>query len=623
MPVTMPRTFTVVPLQAALAPSFWMLVIVVMPVSAGGHGCGRSAHDRAAVLRCPRLRAAEVDLVVVGVLRAAALRMKRRRRSPAGTQPRALAVGARARSVWPTASIDHVRGVAQLDAARVRDARHVDACRACARERAGGELTNRNDLPAGATCRRARSPARSRVPALLVPHDLPAADVVCARSRRCGSGSSRRCRRRVRGRRPARGRSWSPRARRAPRWRRWPADGGRDRDKTRFHDFGVLSARDPTRRPQTYRGPGRTGDTSVTDAARLPRAVLACPLADLIAGLDPHPSVARVQPCVPSRSVRSTVGTAASSASSVDRRRVAVGVLLADLDRGDPRSQASSSAGRPGSALPWWATLRTSTGSSGERRGDAALGVGGQQHRERAGLQPRHHRVVVRVAARPPAGGAAAATGPRTAARRARAPPPRRAWTRVPARRAGVARASRQPAGAAVDHEPRRVRARSPAAPRPRGRPRRGSGSARRAGRSRPRSSRSGSGRPHAGVDEHRRRAALHQRRVALAHVEERHDDLAGARASARRPATTPRHRARPRRPPGRGAAATTAAGRARPRDAQRRSASRERHAPSSAAHAATITTGSACHLDGRERRRDGVVRDPAGRRRAAAPPGP
>ena len=40
MPVTMPRIFTVVPLQAALAPSVWMLVIGTMPSAPAAHGCG-------------------------------------------------------------------------------------------------------------------------------------------------------------------------------------------------------------------------------------------------------------------------------------------------------------------------------------------------------------------------------------------------------------------------------------------------------------------------------------------------------------------------------------------------------------------------------------------------------
>ena len=40
MPVTMPRTFTVVPLQAELAPSVWMLVIGTMPSRPAAHGAG-------------------------------------------------------------------------------------------------------------------------------------------------------------------------------------------------------------------------------------------------------------------------------------------------------------------------------------------------------------------------------------------------------------------------------------------------------------------------------------------------------------------------------------------------------------------------------------------------------
>src|SRR6478736_9237611 len=38
MPVTMPRTFTVAPLHAALAPRVWMLVIGVVPSGPGSHG---------------------------------------------------------------------------------------------------------------------------------------------------------------------------------------------------------------------------------------------------------------------------------------------------------------------------------------------------------------------------------------------------------------------------------------------------------------------------------------------------------------------------------------------------------------------------------------------------------
>ena len=59
------------------------------------------------------------------------------------------------------------------------------------------------------------------------------------------------------------------------------------------------------------------------------------------------------------------------------RRRVAVGVVRADLDRGEPRPQALEDAPRPGSALPWWETFSTSTGSRSRfaRTSDSASAV--------------------------------------------------------------------------------------------------------------------------------------------------------------------------------------------------------------------------------------------------------
>ena len=50
MPVTMPRTLTVVPLHAALAPSVWMLVIATKPFASAWQGCGPTAPEHVHIL---------------------------------------------------------------------------------------------------------------------------------------------------------------------------------------------------------------------------------------------------------------------------------------------------------------------------------------------------------------------------------------------------------------------------------------------------------------------------------------------------------------------------------------------------------------------------------------------
>ena len=162
---------------------------------------------------------------------------------------------------------------------------------------------------------------------------------------------------------------------------------------------------------------------------------------------------------------------------------MAVGVLLArPRSRRSAACRRSSSAGRPGSALPWWATLSTSTGSSGS-----------------GAVTPLSASAASSIENRPASSRATSALSfglplarqPGGAGRRPQDLEPQAAEREHLARgghvRLGVC-ASRalhrgRPAGAAVDHEPRLRTPRSPAAPRPRGRPRRGSGSARRAGR--------------------------------------------------------------------------------------------------------------------------------------------
>ena len=185
----------------------------------------------------------------------------------------------------------------------------------------------------------------------------------------------------------------------------------------------------------------------------------------------------------------------------------------------------ASSAGRPGSSLPWWATLRTSTGGSCERAGDVRLGVGGEEHVEAPDARDRHDRAVVRVALGAPAG------------RRPRRPQQPQAdaaqlellvLVRGHHVRAQPSLGRRVPAGAAVEDQPRVVlagdRHRHPlvvelGVGEDEGVEALHAGLSQ-AGEDRP------AGRP--GVEQDRRAAVLQQRRVALADVEEGDDEVAG-----------------------------------------------------------------------------------------------
>ena len=171
---------------------------------------------------------------------------------------------------------------------------------------------------------------------------------------------------------------------------------------------------------------------------------------------------------------------AASSARTVAGGRVAVDVVAPDLDRRQPRTQPLAAArAAPGSALPWWETLRTSTGprSSPARTSDSASAVSSVRTPPASasatiarwlGSAPG----VGRRRARRPATARAARWRRRAAPRRRARPPSARA------RRAACA-AIRSAAGIAdavapVEDETDRQRAAAPPPRRRRGRPARG-----------------------------------------------------------------------------------------------------------------------------------------------------
>ena len=152
---------------------------------------------------------------------------------------------------------------------------------------------------------------------------------------------------------------------------------------------------------------------------------------------------------------RGRCGTTCGTAARAPRGSAASGGRR--CCRGRPRCAANagrvraSSAGRPGSSLPWWATLRTSTGGSCERAGDVGLGVGGEQHVEarRRWRSPRRRGRWGRPRGASRAG-AAAATAAGGGCRRARAAGPACAAT------AGVRRGSAALASACSSRRRRR-----------------------------------------------------------------------------------------------------------------------------------------------------------------------
>ena len=294
---------------------------------------------------------------------------------------------------------------------------------------------------------------------------------------------------------------------------------------------------------------------------------------------------------------------------------------------GRPRSRRSadaagaSSAGSPGSALPWWATFSASTRREVERpvTSDSASAVRSSEN------APTSARATTARSFGSPAAAPCGGGGHRT---RRRMPPsattsPARGTTRArrrPPRGCGSARwTARRPAGPAVDHEPRSVapRARASAAPSwsawawvstsasSRLTPRLGS-----------RARIGPSGRP--GVHQHRgrRRAASASRRPGRCPGTRRR---ARPRAGGGRPAAArarPRRRPRPRARPRpaaairRGAAAARAPPR-RPRAGRSRQRRRGHARAASAAAAASAPSGAAAAGDRGERQRGRGVRDP------------
>ena len=280
---------------------------------------------------------------------------------------------------------------------------------------------------------------------------------------------------RRRGRQPGRSRPRSPRARPVLRRRQRRAPPTRAR-RDGISRVGVLSEGNPKDSAQPYRCTGRMGDGLVTRPAWR-RATSACPRTDIVVNDSPTSGRARrAARTVPSRSVRTTRRHGACSAAQRRRRRVAVRVALADLDRRDPRPEPRAAApaapgrrcrgGRPSARRPARARAAPAPWLS-------ASAVSSTESAVR--LQAGDERVVVRVPGRAPA---------RRARRRPQhleAQAPERDHLARRRARGCAARATRacrctgdgQP-GAAVDHQPRRVARGSRPRRRPRGRSRRG-----------------------------------------------------------------------------------------------------------------------------------------------------
>ena len=240
---------------------------------------------------------------------------------------------------------------------------------------------------------------------------------------------------------------------------------------------------------------------------------------------------------------------------------MAEAVVRADLDQRDLRPQARSSAGRPGSALPWCATFMHVDVRQRKRAGHLAFRVGREEHVEAAvgGGHDRGAQVRVdpggRSRARPrtaPAG--AGRARPATAGPRARLAPAHPRARASDTMRRWSAPSSRQPA---VQQQADRRTTRAPRRARPDGPPAHGSTPRRRASHTAVAQLAREARARRAPVHEHRRAVGrLQQRRVALPHVQEGDGEL------ARRSAARARARA-PRRP--RIAAPARAAKQARP----------------------------------------------------------
>ena len=143
------------------------------------------------------------------------------------------------------------------------------------------------------------------------------------------------------------------------------------------------------------------------------------------------------------------------------RRRVSVGVVGADRDhRRAPARLAPASPPRPGSSLPWWATLSTSTGPGSTGAGSASASPV-EQHPEPAPARQDDQREQVRVdgpgrgrARRAAAARARRGAGARSAARPGE-PPGRDAGGPRRAPRRGAAREQQSADGDRLEHRRR------------------------------------------------------------------------------------------------------------------------------------------------------------------------
>ena len=229
--------------------------------------------------------------------------------------------------------------------------------------------------------------------------------------------------------------------------------------RRRFHGGGVLSEESEDG-AEPYRRSGRRGDGSVT--RRRTRCAGRCasgrrrghPLARATPGRRGRAGA----PCRRGRCARPSGRPAQRGQRR--RRRVAVGVVAADLDRGDPRVQPRRAApagpdrrcrgGRPSARRPARARAAPSTSLS-------ASAVSSSENAPPPARVTSALSFGLPVGARPVR--AAAATAPEAqAAERDRLARRGRVRVRSRGRAASSALHGRRPAGAAVDHEPRHGR---------------------------------------------------------------------------------------------------------------------------------------------------------------------
>ena len=291
MPVTMPRTVTVVPLQAALSPSVWIFVIGVVP---SGPWIARAGRDGAVQVGAALRRASSaVRAGEVGGLSSVSCVPSSLRMNPPWARPRRGTAGRRPRGRKPAPSLEPTASItcAAAAALRITGRRPCRRCPCRTRRRRRG-VGARRVGEHECLCRRARvvpcgtaarEPSRGGV--LLLEAHSSQPPMFTGRPRHCGSRSPRRCRRAGRGRPPAR----SPRGRtRVRRVRRRAATTSAADASAKRRVFTVEESfpeGNPKDSAQPYRCTGRMGDGLVIRRAaawRDTRGRSACPRADIV-----------------------------------------------------------------------------------------------------------------------------------------------------------------------------------------------------------------------------------------------------------------------------------------------------------------------------------------------------